>query len=512
MPPASLALGPALTIPPEREAEILRLAQAEGLRPGTISRLLGHHHDVVERVLASPAQPKSKPAPPAALVDPYLPFLQGVVAKYPRIPSSALWRMACDRGYPGAEGHFRRIVRTRIRPPKSPEAFLRLRSLPGEEAQVDWAHFGHIRIGKAERLLTAFVVVLSHSRAIFLRFYPTASMAAFLHGHAEAFATFGGVPRVLLYDNLKSAVLERQGDAIRFNPRLLDLAKHHRFEARPVGVARGNEKGRVERAIRYVRDNFWPGRSWSSLDDLNAQATAWAQGTAMQRAWVEDRERTVAQAFAEEQAKLLPLPQEPFPAWEATPVRSGKSPYVRFDGNDYSIPHQAVQRSLLLQATLDEVLVLDGPTLLARHPRSFDKGAQIEEAAHIQALVEWKSKARKGRGLQVLAKALAHQDAFVQGAAERGHPLGPLVSRLLTLLDQHGPARLDEALAEVVASGACHLGALHTALALKASKGREAPKAPLDLSHLPLEVRSLRVQDHPLASFDRAIPPSELRP
>jgi transposase len=92
-----------------------------------------------------------------------------------------------------------------------------------------------------------------------------------------------------LYDNLKSAVLERQGDAIRFHPTLLAFAAHYRFEPRPVAIARGNEKGRVERAIRYVRDNFFAARTWRDLDDLNAQAEAWCLGQAADRPCPEDR-------------------------------------------------------------------------------------------------------------------------------------------------------------------------------------------------------------------------------
>jgi transposase len=149
------------------------------------------------------------------------------------------------------------------RPRPAAEAYLRLRTLPGEQAQVDWGHFGHLQIGRARRPLMAFVMVLSHSRMVFLRFFLDARMDSFLRGHALAFAAFGGVPRVLLYDNLKSAVLERvdhpRGSAIRFNPTLLALAGHYRFEPRPVAPARGNEKGRVERAIRYIRDSFFAG-------------------------------------------------------------------------------------------------------------------------------------------------------------------------------------------------------------------------------------------------------------
>ena len=175
-----------------------------------------------------------------------------------------------------------------------PEAYLRLKTLPGEQAQVDWGHFGTITIGRATRPLMAFVMVLSWSRQICLRFFLDARMASFLRGHEAAFQAWGGLPRVLLYDNLKSAVLERQGDAIRFHPTLLALAAHYRFEPRPVAVARGNEKGRVERAIRYVRDAFFAARTWQDLDDLNAQADAWCHGQAADRPCPEERTLTRA--------------------------------------------------------------------------------------------------------------------------------------------------------------------------------------------------------------------------
>jgi len=131
-------------------------------------------------------------------------------------------------------------------------------------------------------------LVLSWSRRPFLRFFLDARMASFLRGHEAAFRAWGGLPRVLLYDNLRSAVLERQGDAIRFHPLLLEFAAHYRFEPRPVAVARGNEKGRVERTIRYIRDSFFAARGWHDLDDLNAQAEAWCLGPAADRPCPED--------------------------------------------------------------------------------------------------------------------------------------------------------------------------------------------------------------------------------
>jgi hypothetical protein len=144
--------------------------------------------------------------------------------------------MVRERGYRGGPDHFRHLVAChRPRPPA--EAYLRLRSLPGEQAQVDWGHFGHLTIGRARRPLMAFVMVLSHSRGIFLRFFLDARMESFLRGHVAAFEAWSGCARVLLYDNLKSAVLERHGDAIRFHPTLIAFAAHYRYEPRPVAVA-----------------------------------------------------------------------------------------------------------------------------------------------------------------------------------------------------------------------------------------------------------------------------------
>jgi transposase len=249
-----------MTIAPDLVAQILRLHTVQKWRVGTIARQLHVHRDAVRRVLAGNCAPvHTSPLRPSR-IDPYRAFMLATLEKFPTLTAARLHAMVAERGYVGGPSHFRLLV-AQMRPPA--QAYLRLRTLPGEQAQVDWGHFGHLQIGRARRPLMAFVMVLSHSRMVFLRFFLDARMDSFLRGHALAFAAFGGVPRVLLYDNLKSAVLERvdhpRGSAIRFNPTLLALAGHYRFEPRPVAPARGNEKGRVERAIRYIRDSFFAG-------------------------------------------------------------------------------------------------------------------------------------------------------------------------------------------------------------------------------------------------------------
>jgi transposase len=265
---------PIMTIPPEREAQILRYYHVEKWRIGTIARQLRVHSDTVARVLAQAGLPRIGPPQRPLKTDPYLPFIREMLVKFPTLTASRLHAMVWERGYRGGKSRFRAVIACHRPRPKA-EAYLRLRTLPGEQAQCDWAHFGHMVIGRARRPLMAFVMVLSFSRHIFLRFFLDALMENFLRGHLGAFAAWNGIPRVILYDNLRSAVLERYGDAIRFNPTLLDFAAHYRYEPRPVAVARGNEKGRVERAIRYVRDAFFAARTFADLDDLNAQAGAW---------------------------------------------------------------------------------------------------------------------------------------------------------------------------------------------------------------------------------------------
>lgn len=462
-------------IPKEKEAEVLRLHNAEKWPVGTIARELRLHHTTVQRVLKQGGVELRAVAPRASIADPFIPFINEQLAKYPRLRASRLYEMARQRGYSGGPDHFRKVV-GRLRPKPPAEAFLRLKTLPGEQAQVDWAHFGRLEIGRARRPLWAFVMVLSYSRRIFLRFMPGAAMPFFIRGHVEAFEAFGGVPRVLLYDNLKSAVLERQGDLIRFNPRLVELAAHCHFEPRPVAVARGNEKGRVERAIRYVRDSFFAAREFTDLADLNRQADDWTATTALVRRWVEDRDRTVGEAFEDERERLLQLPDDPFPAWDRTDVEVGKTPYVRFDLNDYSVPHDRVRRTLTVLADLDTVRVVDGTEVVATHARCWDRAQQIEASDHIERLLEEKRRGREERSLDRLTRATASSQAFLRLFLERGGNVGSVTRALLGLLDSVGAAELEEAFVEALERDTIHVGAVRQILdRRRSSRGLPPP-------------------------------------
>ncbi|MHB1844240.1 MAG: IS21 family transposase [Deltaproteobacteria bacterium] len=488
-------------IPPELRVKIRRLYFAEHWRVGTIAKELSVHHDAVRRALELDGTlARSVLARPMAL-GPYKDLIVRVLEEHPRLCASRLFEMVRARGYPGGVAQVRRYVR-QVRPVARAEAYLSLTTLPGEQAQVDWGSFGKLEVGHAKRPLSCFVMVLSWSRGLFARFTLDQKLESFVAGHVLAFEAFGGVPRAILYDNLKSVVLERVGDAIRFHPRLLELAGHYHFEPRPCAPYRGNEKGKVERTIRYLRDSFFAARRFSSLADLNAQLESWIRDVAHERKAPRDQEgRKVQETLESERPKLLALPEHRFPSELVQPVSSGKTPYVRFDGNDYSIPHTHVKKPLTLCASEVTVRLLDGAQELARHPRSYDKGAVVEDPEHLQRLAQVKRQAHEIRGRDLLCTLCKNARPLVEELARRGEHVAPHTLRLLKLLDRYGPSEVDRAISETMARGALSADAVAQLLDQETRRHKLAPV----LQPIPLDdprIRNLRVAQHALEPYD----------
>lgn len=487
-------------ITPEVRSRIRRLFYAEHWKLGTIAAELGVHRDTVALAVESERFVNVAYRASASILDPYMDFVRMTLEQHPRLRSTRLLQMIQQRGYTGSVWPIRRFVnRTR---PVSHEAFFRLSTLPGEQGQVDWGSFGSIAIGNTRRSLSCFVMVLSWSRAIFARFVLDQTLESFLRCHLAAFAAFEGVPRSLLYDNLKTAVLERVGDVIRFHPRLLDLAGHYHFAPRPVARARGNEKGRVERAIRYLRESFFAARTFHSLDDLNRQLDEWTVRVAHARIVPGDVDkRTVDVAFAEERPRLLALPAHPLACEYVHATSSGKTPYLRFDGNDYSIPHTLTRRPLTLVASDAVVRVLNGDDEVARHARSWERGRQLEDSRHLEGLADEKRRAREHRGRNRLMAVCSSAAPFLQKVALHGGHLGGTTSRLLHLLDQYGPNELEFALAETCRRGAFAAQSVAHVLDQRRRARKEPVPIPVVLPDDP-RVRDLVVTPRSLGVYD----------
>jgi len=482
-----------------QRAEIRRLFYAEHWRIGTIAAQLGLHADTVRAALET-ARFNRRTMVRKSQLDPYVPLLRATLEQYPKLRATRLHEMIVARGYTGSVTQTRALVR-RLRPKPRAEAYLRLRTLPGEEAQVDWGHFGPLQVGQARRSLSAFVMVLSWSRAIHVLFTLDQTLESFLRGHVEAFTYFQGAARTLLYDNLKSAVLARQGNAIEFHPRLLELAGHYHYLPRPCAVARGNEKGRVERQIRFLRDRFFAARRFRDVDDLNAQFLRWREQWAHARPCPGDPSKTVAQALDEERPRLLPLPAHPFECSHVVARVSGKTPYLRFDRNDYSIPPDRVRKPLTLVATPDEVRILDGTEEIARHRRSYDKGQCIENPQHIEALVAWKKTAGAPKGRDALCAVLPHAEAFFEATLERGLALASTTAQLRRLLEDYGPKSTDAALALTLERGTPTPSSVAHWLEQQRRRTQAKPGIPVELPHR-ADVRDLRVPPHDLETYD----------
>lgn len=343
-----------MTTTPEREAEITRLYFAEHWRVGTIAAQLGVHPDVVRRVLGiGKARPGGEPRP--RLVDPYRAFIDETLARYPRLCTTRLHDMLAERGYLGAVRTLREYV-AEVRPKPRREIYLRTEPLPGEQAQIDWAYVGKIAVPGGERALWLFVIVLSHSRALWGEFVLDLTVYSLTRSLVRAASAFGGVTRQWLFDNPKIVVLERRGDAVRFHPTLLDLCGKMRVEPRLCAVRRPEHKGKVERSIRYLRDRFLAGRSITGVAEGNAQLARFVAEIAGPRPHPVLASRTVADVLTDERPRLLALP-DPLPDIDRVePIGADRQAFIRFETNRYSVPTDHAERALTVSEAKRKLL------------------------------------------------------------------------------------------------------------------------------------------------------------
>ena len=487
-------------ITPAQRAEIRRLFYGEHWKVGTIAAQLGLHHETVRAAVERETSGFRRGACRPSMLDPYLPFIRDTLAQYPSLRATRVYEMVRQRGYPGSVIQVRRLVR-RLRPETSRAVYRRVVTLAGESAQVDWGSFGKVRIGQGTRTVSGFVMVLGYSRAIAALFTLDQTLESFLRGHVAAFDALGGVARNLVYDNLRSAVLDRRGAAVQFHPRLLDLAGHYHFAPRPCTPGRGNEKGKIERQIQYLRHAYFAARPFRDIDDINAQFRRWRDEVAHRRRHPDQPDRSVADVWAEEKPRLLPLPANPFETDLVRAVRSGKTPYVRFDRNLYSIPHTHVRKPLTLLASATRIRILDGQNELANHHRTYNTGLTVEDPAHLEGLLAATRQANVHTTRDRLRAAVPATATLFERLAERGEALRPHATRLLALLDDYGPEELAKAVRVALERDALGAGSItHILETRRRQRGLEPPLR-LTLPDRP-GLRDLDVRSHDLESYD----------
>ena len=371
-------------------AQMRRLVLVEGLRIETVARRFGVHHGTVRRALRD--EPGESGLPAKSGLDLYKPYIIKRLTELPELSAVRLFSELRERGYSRSLTLLRYYV-AKVRQPRARKAYLRVEPEPGEQAQVDWGSFGHMRVGATQRPLSVFSMVLSWSRALFIDFAFDQQMETFLRMHRRALEFFGGVPRKVLYDNLKSVVLHHVGSVVQFNPRFLAFAGHYLFEATAAPIRYPEAKGRVEASIKYIRHSFFYGRSFASLEDLRAQAGAWRDQVANNRLHGTTRERP-SQRLLVERARLRALPPRPFDTDLVLPLIVSKEARVRLDTNTYSVPPEYVGKTVHLRADDHLVRILCDGREIARHSRCWDRRRQIEDPHHLEILIERRKGAR----------------------------------------------------------------------------------------------------------------------
>jgi transposase len=483
--------------------QIRRLHDVEKWKRGTICAELGVHSDVVDRVLDLDRgeAPSHLGAQRPGLVAPFAPYIDEVLQCYPRLRATRLFDMVSQRGYEGGIATLRRHV-AEVRPVARGEVYLRTERLIGEQAQVDWAHVGKLTVLGGERPLWVFVMVLAYSRAMWAELVFDLTTESLRRSLVRAASYFGGVTRQWLFDNPKTVVLARHGDAVRYHPDLLALAGALRVEPRLCRPRRPTDKGNVERANRYLRDRFFAARSITSIADGNRQLLDFIRDIADARPHPRFRDRTVSAVFGEEKERLLALPA-PLPETDlVAPVNADTTAFVRFGTNTYSVPARYARRTVTLVASDSVVRFLDGANVIATHARSFGKHQRIEDAEHRRELLEQKRAGRLPKARDKLLAQVPRMNELYMRWIDVGRSVGLMTARIAKLLELYGAEILTAAVAVILARGLHDPGAL----ALHCEELRRAGKRPMPVVFdLPAHAHAHdgEVVPHDLSSYDK---------
>ncbi len=424
----------------------IRDGAAQKLTPAQLAASLELDIKTVRRWIGRPYTPRQGNAR-ASLLDPF----KGRIARWLELhPLSAqqVFQRLNEAGFKGGISIVKDYVRE-IRP-QPREAFLTLAFAPGEAAQVDWGEFGGIAVGDTRRRLSFFVMVLAYSRKLYVEFTLSQTMEQFLQAHINGFNALG-VPKKVIVDNLRSAVLQRaRGEAPVFNPRYLDFARHYGFEIVACNVAKGNEKGRVERGVGYVKANFLRGLDLPDFAGLNPALQVWLESVANVRIHRETRRRPI-DLWQEERTHLQAVNPRPFDVGRVLAVRVNKQFRVSFEANRYSVPARFAGSQVVLKAYPDRLCIYQGETLIARHARSFERHRDFEDADHPKALLAQRRHARDAHGLKRFLALSPQAPAYHAGLlARRGNAMVH-VHKILALVEIHGEEPVLRAMVDALA-------------------------------------------------------------
>lgn len=423
--------------------QIRQLHDQERLTAAQIARQLDLHPQTVAKWMARPkyqrrAQPRRK-----SKLDPFKSTVTRLLAQHPFTAQQVFQRLR-EGGYAGGYTILADYVR-QVRPTREP-AFLTLQFAPGQGAQVDWGSAGWLRTGATRRRLSFFVMVLCYSRRMFVEFTLAQTQEHFLACHQHAFEYFGGVTTEVMVDNCKTAVLSHPlGQPAVLHPRYRDFAQHHGFTIKACGARKPHEKGRVEKAVHYVKQNFLAGLELASLEAINAAARQWLDQVANLRVHGETHQ-VPQELFAQERTHLRPLTVLPYDLATLHTVLASRRCRVTFETNRYSVPPAWAGKSLTLKVTPDRLYLYHQDRLVAEHGRSYDRHLDCECAEHVAELL---AQRRQARAQQLLPRFLALSpraaEYYRRLEEKRGNPRHH-VQKIVALSEIYGVEKVQRAL------------------------------------------------------------------
>jgi transposase len=365
--------------------------QKDGLHCSQVAAIMGLSYKTVNKWLNESRYRMRKPSQRSSKLDPFKNQILQMLEKYPYSAAQILLRIK-ENGFDGGYTIVKDYVR-KVRPPKT-KAYLMLSFAPGECAQVDWGSYGSVNVGSTSRRLSFFVMVLCYSRLMYVEFTVSQTMEHFLACHQNAFGFFGCVPKKIMVDNLKSAVLRRiVGQAPVFNPKYFDFANQYGFSIAACNVGAGNEKGRVENGVGYVKKNFLAGLDIPDFAAIHPAARHWLATVANVRIHGKTRQKPI-ERFEKERSFLNPLPANAFDIATVSQVRASSQFRVTLDANRYSVPAEYAGARLTLKSYPDRLCVYSENQLIARHVRSYDRHQDFEDPDHPRQLLIQRKKAR----------------------------------------------------------------------------------------------------------------------
>lgn len=440
---------------PEVQAQILAMHFSENRPVRAIAKVLGINRKSVAAVVARRSV-RAEPGPPAkprkSILDPYKTAIQEKLLRDPAIPATALHQSLRRLGFTGSVRHLRAYVLSVRVSPKPKEAFLKLSFEPGECAQVDWGEFGEV-FGDGS-VVHAFVMVLCYSRRIYVEFTRSERFEEFIRCHERAFRFFGGRPKECWYDNLTTAVTERIGKLIRFNARFHAYCGHHGVTPYACTPASGNEKGRVEDGVKYIRSSFWPDRRFRDFADLQAQCADWVSCTANVR---EHRShRRIPELVFEHEEKQHLMALNPH-SYETDEIISKEVPpqfHLTYETNQYSVPWTLVAMVVTVRIDHESLRIYYGEKMVARHERHYGKYKTFTQAEHQAGLLERKPGADHHTWQVSLVKQAGEaMERYLKLIAAGHRSLRSEVRRLVALITVYGAESVNQAASELLSRG-----------------------------------------------------------